>query len=61
MTATYRIALDTQADVAHAYLEGEQLTLCRRPVADHQLEESAFGIVRSTSMCGECRVGYVSG
>lgn len=59
MTANYRIALDTETDIAHAYLDGEPLTLCQRPVADHQLEDSAPGVVRATSMCGECRIGYV--
>lgn len=53
-----RFALDVEADIAHAFVTGQSVTLCGRPTEAHQLEESLDGVGRTTSLCAECRHGY---
>lgn len=58
MHGSHKIALDTEADVAHAFVDGESLTLCEQPIATYQLEASSRGVGRTVSVCVDCRGAY---
>lgn len=60
MEPSYKIALDTESDVAHAFVDGASLTLCELPVAAYQVESSISGVSRTVSVCSDCRGAYAS-
>lgn len=50
-----RVAIDPVLSVAHAYQEGQDLTLCLVPLATMEVGELVAGSMRTVSLCSDCR------